>query len=218
MYLEYTGTVYNDIYKLPAPETWDVATIYTTVEEKLLEEDSITIAARPGFRDDYAIAVHETWATTHGVETLTELGLHGASFSIGTDPEFASRQDGLPQVEKVYGYTFGSVKQMQPTLMYEAIKNNEVDAISAYTTDARVDMYDLTILEDDKAAFPPYDAILITRQEIADNDELMESLAMLNDILDTASMRALNYEYDVEKREPRDIAYDFLVEQGLLEE
>ena len=218
MYLEYTGTVYNVIFKLPAPDTWDVSTIYAAVEEKLMEEDSISIAARPGFRDDYAIAVYEDWAVTYGVETLTELGLHGASFSIGTDPEFASRQDGLPQVEKVYGFTFGSVKQMQPTLMYEAIKNNEVDAISAYTTDARVDMYDLVLLEDDKAAFPPYDAILITRAELADNDELMESLAMLNDLIDTATMRALNYEYDVEKREPRDIAYDFLVDQGLLTE
>ena len=36
--------------------------------------------------------------------------------SLGTDPEFASRPDGLPQIDKVYGFTFGRVRQMQPTL------------------------------------------------------------------------------------------------------
>ena len=218
VYLEYTGTVYNVIYKLDPPQVWDADYVYGEVEEELLASDGVIIASRTGFRDDYAIAVDRKWAEDNGVETLQELEMYAGAMNIGTDPEFATRQDGLPQVLNVYGYEFGKVSQMQPTLMYEAIKNGEVDAISAYTTDARVDMYGLVLLEDDLEAFPPYDAILIINGESAKNEVLMEVLGMLQNILDTDSMRALNYQYDEEKREARDIAHDYLISKGLLEE
>jgi osmoprotectant transport system substrate-binding protein len=100
--------------------------------------------------------------------------------------------------------------------MYEAMKNDQVDAISAYTTDARVDMYGLLLLEDDLMAFPPYNAILIVNDEIAQDADAMAALAQLAGLVDTDTMRALNYEYDVEKREAEDIARDFLVSVGLL--
>jgi len=216
MYLEYTGTAYNVIYKIEAPTSWDVDHIYNIVEERLNTDDNVHIAASLGFRDDYAIAVKREWAEQNNVSNLTEFEAFAAEMSIGTDPEFASRQDGLPQLFNVYGYTFGTVSQMQPTLMYEAIKNNEVDAISAYTTDARVDIYGLVILEDDKGAFPPYDAILIVNDDAYNNAKVMEVLAMLQDIMDTDDMRALNYQYDEEKREARDIAYDFLANLGMI--
>ncbi len=74
---------------------------------------------------------------------------------------------------------------MQPTLMYEAIKNNQVDAIGAYTTDARVDLYDLAIVKDDQGALPPYDAIIIVREEFNENEELMEIFKTLEGLIDT---------------------------------
>jgi len=216
LYLEYTGTAYNVIFKLDSPESWDVENIYDLVEEELRDVDGIEIACRLGFRDDYAIAVHKEWADENNIENLTEFESYAPELSIGTDPEFAQRQDGLPQMENIYGYTFGKINQMQPTLMYEAIKNNQVDAISAYTTDSRVDIYGLVILDDDKGAFPPYDAIIIVNENTSKDKDLMDTLALLNDILDTDAMRALNYEYDEDKREARDIARDFLESVGLL--
>jgi osmoprotectant transport system substrate-binding protein len=215
-YLEYTGTAYNVIFKAEAPEVWDVDDIYAYVENAFTVEDDITIAADIGFRDDYAIAVHLDWAQQMGVTRISELSAYIDGMEIGTDPEFASRADGLPQMLKVYGFTFGKVNQMQPTLMYEAMKNDQVDAISAYTTDARVDMYGLLLLEDDLMAFPPYNAILIVNDEIAQDADAMAALAQLAGLVDTDTMRALNYEYDVEKREAEDIARDFLVSVGLL--
>ena len=215
-YLEYTGTAYNVIFKAEAPEVWDVDDIYASVESAFTVEDDITIAADIGFRDDYAIAVHLDWAQQMGVTRISELSAYIDGMEIGTDPEFASRADGLPQMLKVYGFTFGKVNQMQPTLMYEAMKNDQVDAISAYTTDARVDMYGLLLLEDDLMAFPPYNAILIVNDEIAQDADAMAALAQLAGLVDTDTMRALNYEYDVEKREAEDIARDFLVSLGLL--
>ncbi len=216
-YVEYTGTAYNVILKLPALENWDPYEVSTKVEEKLIEQDGVIIAAKVGFRDDYAIAVRKEWAEANRVSSMTELGAYASDLIIGTDPEFAARPDGLPQVLKVYGYSFKEAKQMQPTLMYEAIKNNQVDAIGAYTTDARVDLFNLELMDDDKAALPPYDAIIIVKEDFAQsNPEVIEILAMLEEKIDTDTMRQLNYLYDVEKQEARDIARQFLINEGML--
>ena len=215
-YVEYTGTAYNVILKLPPLEQWDPDDIYQKVEKGLMEQDNIAIAARLGFRDDYAIALHKDWMKENNVVRISDLEPFADDLSLGTDPEFASRPDGLPQIDKVYGFTFGRVRQMQPTLMYEAIKSNQVDAIGAYTTDSRVDLYNLSIVEDDKGALPPYDAVIIVRKEMAENEELMKIFKILEDQIDTETMRRLNRLYDIDKKEATDIAKEFLVEKGFI--
>jgi len=215
-YVEYTGTAYNVILKLPPLEQWDPDDIYQKVEKGLMEQDNIAIAVRLGFRDDYAIALHKDWVKANNVVRISDLEPFADDLSLGTDPEFASRPDGLPQIDKVYGFTFGRVRQMQPTLMYEAIKSNQVDAIGAYTTDSRVDLYNLSIVEDDKGALPPYDAVIIVRKEMAENEELMKIFKILEDQIDTETMRRLNRLYDIDKKEATDIAKEFLVEKGFI--
>jgi len=215
-YVEYTGTAYNVILKLPPLEQWDTDEVYQKVEQGLMEQDNIAIAARLGFRDDYAIALHKDWVKEHNIVRLSELAPYADDLSLGVDPEFASRPDGLPQIDKVYGFTFGKVRQMQPTLMYEAIKNNQVDAIGAYTTDSRVDLYNLSIVEDDKGALPPYDAVIIVRKEFVENEELLRIFKILEDQIDTETMRRLNKLYDIDKKEASDIAKEYLVEKGFI--
>ncbi|HKK82621.1 MAG TPA: glycine betaine ABC transporter substrate-binding protein [Atribacterota bacterium] len=215
-YVEYTGTAYNVILKFPPLEQWNPEKVYQQVEEGLLEQDQISIAAKIGFSNDYAIALKKDWVEENQITKLSELGPFASDLSLATDPEFASRPDGLPQIDKIYGFTFGRVRQMQPTLMYEAIKNNQVDAIGAYTTDARVDLYNLAIVEDDLGALPPYDAIMIVRKEFAENEELMNIFKILEDQIDTQIMRHLNKFYDIDKKEASDIAREYLVEKGFI--
>jgi osmoprotectant transport system substrate-binding protein len=215
-YVEYTGTAYNVILKLPPLEKWDPDEVYQKVEQGLMEQDNIAIAARLGFRDDYAIALHKEWVKENQIVRISDLEPYADDLSLGTDPEFASRPDGLPQIDKIYGFTFGRVRQMQPTLMYEAIKNNQVDAIGAYTTDSRVDLYNLSIVEDDKGALPPYDAVIIVRKERAENEELMKIFKILEDQIDTETMRRLNRLYDIDKKEASDIAKEFLIEKSFI--
>jgi osmoprotectant transport system substrate-binding protein len=183
----------------------------------LLEQDGILVTTDIGFRDDYAIAVKADWANANGVTTLSELEGKIGGKSVGTDPECASRPDCLPQMKKIYGFTYEDVKQMEPTLMYEAIKNDEVDSITAYTTDARVDLFNLKILNDDKGAFPPYNAIIIARNNFAqDNPEIIAVFDMLEGNINTDTMRRLNKLYDVDKQEAEDVARNYLLENKMI--
>jgi osmoprotectant transport system substrate-binding protein len=71
-----------------------------------MEQDNIAIVARLGFRDDYAIALHKDYMKENNVIRISDLESYAGDLSLGTDPEFASRPDGLSQIDKVYGFTF----------------------------------------------------------------------------------------------------------------
>ena len=218
VYVEYTGTAYSQILKKPALDVWDPSVVYEEAKEGLLEQDEVVIANILGFEDAYAIAVKKDWAEANNVSKISDLEAYAPEMTIGTDPEFASREDGLPQIEKVYGFEFMEYKQTVATIMYEAIKNDEVDAVSAYTTDTRNNLFDLKILKDDKNALPPYDAILIVTEGFAsENPDVISVLNKLDGKIDQDTMRSMNYKYDVDKMEARDIAREFLLEKGLID-
>jgi len=216
-YVEYTGTIYSQILKKPPLEEWDPAVVYNESEQGMLNSDGIVVAARLGFEDAYAIAVDRNWAEANGISRISDLAPYAPDLIMGTDPEFATREDGLPQIARVYGFTFKSYNSMAPGIMYEAFKNKEVDAISAYTTDTRNDLYGLKVLEDDKNALPPYDAVILVSRDFAQkNPQALEALKQLDGRIDQKTMRGLNSEYDIGGREARDIAHDFLVNESLI--
>ena len=190
----------------------------TGVQTCALPIYKILIVSSPGFEDAYAIAVKEDWAEANSVTKISDLKEYASQMTIGTDPEFATREDGLPRIKDVYGIEFKDYKQAVATVMYEAIRIDDVDAISAYTTDTRNEVFDLRVLEDDKNALPPYDAIYIMTEEFATNNpDAVEALKKLDGRIDTDTMRSLNYKFDVDKMEPRDIAREFLIQEGLIE-
>jgi osmoprotectant transport system substrate-binding protein len=216
VYVEYTGTAYSQLLKLPPLEAWDPEIVYQNVSDGLLE-NGIVVVNRIGFRDDYAIAVKEDWAAANGIETIGDLKPFASEMVFGSDLVFHERDDGLPRLKTVYGIDFADVIPMSPTLMYEAIKNGDVDAIPPYTTDTRVDLYNLRTLTDEKSALPPYHAMVLLRDDLADDATLVETLNVLDGKIDTDTMRALNAEFDIEKREARDIAREYLVQEGLIQ-
>ena len=106
---------------------------------------------------------------------------------------------------------------MEPTLVYEAIKNKLVDVITGYTTDKRGELFDLVVLEDDKGGLLPYDAIIITQTSFASDQKVVSVLKKLEGKIDDKAMADMNYQYDVEKKEARYIAKTFLISQGLIQ-
>ncbi|WOF16261.1 glycine/betaine ABC transporter substrate-binding protein [Methanoplanus sp. FWC-SCC4] len=215
IYIEYTGTAYSQLLKLEPLETWDTDTVYSKVNEGL-KENGITPLFKIGFRDDYAIAVKKDWAEDNNVNTIEDLITFAPDMTFGSDLVFHEREDGLLRLKEVYNIEFMDIKPMSPTLMYEAIDKDQVSAIPPYTTDARVTLYNLKILEDNKAAMPPYETMLLIRSELAENKEIVSALNVLNERIDTDKMRELNLEFDIDKKDANDIAKRYLMSEGLI--
>jgi osmoprotectant transport system substrate-binding protein len=215
-YTDYTGTIYTVILKKPPLKEWDSEDVYQECGQSMLS-DNVQIAARPGFENSYAIGVDEKWADAHGVSNISDLAPYAPELIMGTDSEFATREDGLPQVTRVYGFTFKSNKSMTQDEMYEAMRDKKIDAISAYTTDFRNGLYGIKLLNDDKHSFPPYDAVILVSGDFAQkNPKAMKALGELNGSINDTTMRRLNGEYDINGLSAREVAHNFLAGENLI--
>ena len=215
IYVEYTGTAYSELLGLELLDIWDPEVVYDAVVENLAN-DNIIVLFKLGFEDAYSIAVKEEWASANNVINISDLENFASNMTFGSDLVFHERPDGLPNLNSIYNITFGEIKSMEPTLMYNAIENDEVDAIPPYTTDTRIDSYNLRVLIDDKAALPPYEAVFLVTDEISQNKTIVDVLSVLDGIVTAEKMREMNAEWDIEKRNERDVAREFLVAEGLL--
>jgi len=130
--------------------------------------------------------------------------------SIGADYEFFSRPE-WRTLEDTYRFAFRERRTMDPSLLYEAVAARAVDVIAAYSSDGRIATLDLVVLEDDRRAIPPYDALILVSSRFArEHRAAVAGLRGLIGRLDVASMRALNASVDGGKQRPVEAAFGFL--------
>ena len=93
----------------------------------------------------------------------------------------------------------------------EAVGAGQVDVISAYSTDGRIESMDLVLLEDDRRVIPPYDALIVANARLArEAPEVLAALEALDGTIDAAQMRRMNFEVDDAGRTPAQAARRFL--------
>ena len=214
LYPEYTGTGLVTILGLPVPD--DPSTVLPTVREAFADAWGMTWLSPQGFNNTYAMAMPRAKAEALGIRKVSDLRGH-PELQAGFATEFVARDDGWPGMAARYGLTLDTEpRAMEAGLMYRAAASGEVDLISGYGTDARIDKFDLFVLEDDLRFFPPYRATPLLAPGVAQaHPEIVEALAPLAGLLDDAQMRKLNGEVDIRKRDPADVAREWLDGQGL---
>ena len=109
------------------------------------------------------------------------------------------------------------MKDMDIGLKYDAIKSNEVDVINIFTTDGRLTDSEVVVLEDDKGLYPSYECYNVIRNEILEeHPELEDILLKLNNSISSDEMAKMNYEVEIEKKDPSEVAHEFLVKKGII--
>lgn len=218
LYPEYTGTAWSIILKEPDTIA-DRLRAFLYVQSRFRERYDIEWLAPFGLNNSYALVMREALAEELDVETISDLVPHAAELSAGFSIEFMNREDGWPGLGPFYDLELGEVRSLEHGLAYEAIANGAIDLIDAYTTDGKLLRYPLRVLEDDKGFFPPYNAAPIVRGEVLrqypDLRAVLESLAFR---LPNDRMIELNYAVEEEGRGFREVAREFLVAEGLLDD
>jgi len=215
LYVELVGSVLSNMHMSLDGEPEELE---QNVKEALDEELDISWLDSIGFNNTYAMAVTKETAEKYDLETVSDLAEVGDQLILGADHTFTERDDGYPGLIERYDFDFKEVKGMEPSLMYQAIDQGDVDVISGYSTEGRIIAFDLVLLEDDKDFFPPYHAAPIIRNEVLEeHPELEDVLNSLAGRIDDEKMAELNAEVDLEEREPRDVAREFLEEEGLID-
>ncbi len=195
LYPEYTGTIAEELLggnRELAPA---------------LAKFSLRTGGPLGFEDTYAIGMRRADATRLGIGSLSALARH-SELEIGLTNEFIRRRDGWPRLREVYGFSEAHVRGMEHALAYRALRAGEIAATDLYSTDAEIQAGDLVVLEDDRGAFPRYDAVLLERADLP--EAARRALSKLEGAISAREMIAMNARALIDRVPEAQVASDFL--------
>jgi osmoprotectant transport system permease protein len=200
--VNYTGNIWSILMKRSGHPTRQE--VYEGTRRHLQDRYGVRCLGRLGFENAYALAMRPDRARALlGADprawTLARLAeaTRGRRLTLAADLQFFTRPE-WPRVRDTYGLHFHETREMDPTLMYQAVDEGTVDVLCAYTSDGRIDAYNLVLLDDPRHAFPPYDAVLLVSRAAAERPGFLEALSPLVGAIDEAAMRRANYRVDVE--------------------
>lgn len=222
---EYTGTsliIFNHINKRMTPQE-----SYDTVK-KLDAKLGLVWLKPANMNNTYAFAMQRKRAEKENINTMSELVAKiehirqtdpDNNWMLGLDLEFAGRSDGMKPLQQAYNMPLDrpQIRQMDPGLVYNAVRDGFVDAGLIYTTDGRVKGFDLKVLQDDKGFFPSYAVTPVVRKETLEaNPGLEDALDTLSGLLNNDVISTLNAKVDIDHETPQQVASEFLQQKGLL--
>jgi glycine betaine/choline ABC-type transport system substrate-binding protein len=201
-YVEYSGTALTAILHLPLQQSRPAVNETVT---RAYAKRGLHWGPNLGFNDTFAMIVRRN----SGLRTISDLKRVEATFQPGFGYEFASRPDGWNGLLRHYGLHFTkSPKTMELGLTYKALAAGEVDLIAGNSTDGLIESLGLTVLDDDRHYFPPYDAAVVYRNDL--DPKCRAAIDSLAGVLDDATMRRLNFEVDGQKKRVEDVVREFL--------
>lgn len=209
LYVDYSGTLWaNEMGR----QTMDVdrEAVLREVRSYLRETHGIQMAAVLGFENTYALALRAAEADERGIRRITDLTPLAPRLAMGTDYEFLARPE-WPALQDAYGLRFRNIRSMDSTLMYQAVAMGTVDVITAFSTDGRIATFDLRVLDDDRHAIPPYDAVVLASRRLVDAyPDVLEAVERLEGTINADAMRAMNLAVDERGENPSAVAREFL--------
>jgi len=216
LYPEYTGTAFTNVLKRSA--VTDPAVVLEQVRAAYSSGFHLDWLEPLGFDNSFAMTVRGEDARARHLKTLSDAAADPAGFTLGAGYEFLTRPDAYGALNRAYSIKWTAApKSMDLGLLYQALEQKQVSMVAGNTTDGLLSKLDVTVLEDDKHVFPPYQACIIVRQEaLAAYPNLRAILSDLSGKISDTEMRNMNYAVDGQHRSAREVAKDFLSRAGLL--
>ncbi len=216
VYPEYTGTALMAVLKKPPSS--DPAVVLGIVRDEYRSRWGVQWLDPLGFNDTFAIVVRGEEARRSKIRTISDAAKRPGGWKMGMGYEFQQRPDGLAGLMRTYSLPLdGSVKTMDLGLLYRALEQGQVNMVAANSTDGLLSVLDVRVLEDDRRYFPPYQAAIALRRDIAEaTPGLEDALRELSGILTDKQMQQLNYQVDGEHRAVEEVVRDFLRRVDLL--
>jgi len=199
LYPEYIGTIDQEILKHPQPAPLEQI-------RRELAPLGLGVAVPLGFNNTYALAMR---GGADGVHRLSELAAQPA-LRFGLSHEFIGRADGWPGLKRRYDLP-QQPQGLDHGIAYEALSQRQVDVIDIYSTDAKIKQLGLRVLDDDRAYFPRYDAVLLYRLDAAARfPAAWRAITRLEGRIKAADMIAMNASAEIDGQGFAAIAHDWL--------
>ncbi len=214
IYPEYTGTGWLAVLKKKSIKDSDL--LFDSVKKQYADQYGIYWSNRYGFDNTYSLAVRKETADKYGLKTFDDLVRVSAELVMGANPDFYERKDGFAGLEKEYGFAFKKKAELDISLRYKALESREVDVITAFNTEPKVQEFNLVLLKDNRHFFQSYHAATLVRNEILEKyPELKKILSALDGKISDEEMLQMNYKVEIQGEDPKAVALEFIEKKGL---
>lgn len=214
LYVEYTGTLSKELLADDIREDESPANAKLA---KILAKRGIRLLGAIGFDNRYALGMRRERAEELGIRSVSDLGRRdiASKVRLGLTNEFLHRRDGWLGLREAYDLGHLQVRGLDHDLAYKALTSASVDAIDIYTTDAEIEAYSLAVIEDDRNWFPSYEAVLLVRDAVTQDPQVLDALKVLLGGIDAATMRRLNAQVKIEGAPVEQVAAAFVRSRGI---
>jgi osmoprotectant transport system substrate-binding protein len=217
-YPEYTGTALLSFFGKTADELpKDPQAAYEEARAGFEQEGLVALPPTP-FTSSNEVAVSQTTADDLGLETISDLDGKSQDLVLYGSPECRQRLDCLLGLQQVYGLKFKKFVPVAIDQRHEVLTSGRADISIVFTTDPQIQRENEVLLEDDKGMFPPYNSTLVMKQETADagGENLTKTVELIQEQLTDENMQELNARVDLDKKDPAQVAQEYLTETGLI--
>lgn len=213
LFPEYTGVLLQ--YFNSGADQTEPDAVYAALKDTL--PGNLEVLDRSAAEDKDAVVVTRETATRLNLKTLADLGPQCGQLVFGGAPEFQTRPDGIPGIQKTYDCAFKEYRSLDAggPLTVAALKNGDVQAANLFTTQSAIPANDFVALTDPKSNFAAQNVVPLINKAKA-NDTVRSTLNAVSAKLTTDGLTALNAEADSDsKPSPETVAKNWLSQNGL---
>ena len=120
--------------------------------------------------DGYALCTSQAESQKLGVTTLSQLAPKVSQLTLATQSDGVTFFDDLKTIYEFQTSSFKSVKKVDYSIGFTAVKNGQADVTECYTTDGSVITQGFIFLNDDKHGFTEFHPAPIVRDSVLQSD------------------------------------------------
>src|SRR3954467_14531519 len=218
-YPEYTSTALGSLFSVPADQIpANAQEAYAQAKTKLAKEGVVAYPPTP-FADSNAVGTLTTTAEKDNLTDISDLKGVSQNMVLAGSPECRERIDCLVGLEKNYGLTFKKFTPVDIGLRYTVLDKGDADLSIVFTSDAQLaNSKKYTVLKDDKELIPSGNVIFLASKKAADEagPDFGDTIEKVQGNLTLPVIQELNSEVDIDKKEPVDVAHNYLVQSGYI--
>lgn len=187
-----------------------------------LSGKKLTVLDAAAATDQNGFVVTKDTAAKYNLKKLSDLAAVGGQLVLGGPPECPSptRPFCIPGLKGTYGITFKDFKPLDAggPLTVAALDGKQIDVGLMFTSDPKIVAKDYVLLEDDKHLQLSDNIAPVVRDDLLAKDDgtIKKLLNSLSAKLTQDELNGMNKLVSVDKKDPKDVARDWLKKQGLI--
>ncbi len=215
MYPEYTGTILSVVAAQARRPTSEQAAY--DAAKKFQEGRGFTLLNKSPFYNSDAVGVTKAYAQKNGLKSIADIKKLGGKFTWGAPPESRNRFEGLKGLREVYGLTAMKFKPLQIGLQYKALESGDIQGGDVFTTDGQLSGGKYIVLTDPKRIFGFQNVAPVVKNSLLSKEgpEFGQTLNAVSAKLTLQAIRQMNAAVDIDKKNPAEVASQFLSANGL---